>query len=278
MPGLRSTERPDPQPDPDVVGRLGRLGLPAGADGLPERSRTPHQEPGAPLHPELPPAASSPPAAGDLWRAALADRLPPWATAMRASAGGAALLTLTLICVTCLAITSWTVLHHRSALPLAPPPYVASTPFPAPTPTVEGIVVDVGGRVRHPGLVTLSPGARVADALDAAGGALRPRDVATMDLAARVNDGELLLVGLTSTASGAAAGSGASSSQPAGPVNLNSATIEQLDTLPGIGPVLAQRIVDYRTTNGPFAAVDDLNDVSGIGDTIFAELAPLVAV
>jgi competence protein ComEA len=131
------------------------------------------------------------------------------------------------------------------------------------------LVVAVAGRVKHPGLVHLSPGARVADAIDAAGGALPDTDLSTLNLARRVIDGELITVGLTAPPAGAVGG---------GPVNLNTATIDLLQTLPGVGPVLAQRIIDYRQQHGGFTAVEDLRKVTGIGDARYQELKVLVTV
>src|SRR5690349_21643931 len=119
--------------------------------------------------------------------------------------------------------------HHAAAAPQgdnAPAPVTTAV-----TPSAATIVVDVGGRVRHPGLVTLPVGARVADAIDAAGGALRPADIATIDLAAHVTDGQLLLIGVP----GEAAVGGATAGGSSGPVDLNTATVEQLDALPGVG-------------------------------------------
>ena len=139
--------------------------------------------------------------------------------------------------------------------------------------TAATIVVDVGGRVRHPGLVTLTAGARVADAIAAAGGALRPADVATIDLAAHVSDGQLLLIGVPGAAS-AGGGPGASGG---GPVDLNTATVDQLDALPGVGPVLAQRIVSWREAHGGFRSVEDLQQVPGIGARKFSDLKALVS-
>ncbi|TMM30859.1 MAG: ComEA family DNA-binding protein [Actinobacteria bacterium] len=135
------------------------------------------------------------------------------------------------------------------------------------------IVVAVQGRVTHPGLYHLPAGARVADALDAAGGALPGVDLSYVNLARKLTDGELLLIGATAPPDQAG-------TQPAsgGKVDLNTATVAQLDTLPGVGPALAQRIVEYRTQHGGFRSIDELRKVQGIGDAKFAQLKDLVAV
>lgn len=202
------------------------------------------------------------------------QRWTAWFDEVAVAASGRALMGLTAVCLGCVAVTAWVLLHHRAGPgPLAPTPFaMPAQPLPSASPV--GLVVDVGGRVRHPGLVTLPQGSRVADAVQAAGGAVRPRDLRFLNLAARVADGQLLLVGVSAAPMGGSTDPGAST----GPVNLNSATVDQLDTLPGIGPVLAQRIIDWRTQHGTFQTVADLNEVSGIGDTIFAELQPLVTV
>jgi competence protein ComEA len=139
------------------------------------------------------------------------------------------------------------------------------------------VLVDVAGRVRHPGVVQLPAGSRVIDALRKAGGA-RPRvDLTTLNLARVLADGEQILVGRTSAATGGLAGASAAAAPPAGGtamVNLNSATEEQLEALPGVGPVTAQKILDWRQTHGRFSAVDELLEVSGIGDKTLARLAP----
>ena len=189
------------------------------------------------------------------------------------TANGRALLGLAAVCACLLIVTAWALLRPRPTPPPAPLPAPAAAALPTPTPA--GIVVDVGGRVRRPGLVTLPLGSRVADAVKAAGGALRARDLMQVNLAAKVADGQLLLIGLPD---GAGSDPAAAASGTAGPVNLNSATIDQLDALPGIGPVLAQRILDWRSANGGFTTVRDLDQVSGIGDAIFSELEPLVTV
>jgi competence protein ComEA len=131
----------------------------------------------------------------------------------------------------------------------------------------------VAGEVRHPGLVTLPQGSRVADAVRAAGGPLHAGDLVGINLAARVADGQLLLVGIvggSSSPGGTMAGSG--------PLDLNSATVGQLDALPGVGPVLAQRIVAWRDAHGGFRSVDDLRQVTGIGPSKYDDLKALVAV
>ena len=146
-----------------------------------------------------------------------------------------------------------------------------------------GLVVDVAGKVRHPGVYRLPAGARVQDAVTAAGGMAPGVDPVSVNLARRLTDGEQVVVGLPAAGSPAegqpaARGGTASAGSPAGPVDLNTATVEQLDALPGVGPVLAQRIVDWRTQHGRFGSVNDLSKVSGIGDAKLADLKPLVTV
>jgi competence protein ComEA len=156
----------------------------------------------------------------------------------------------------------------------ASPTAAADQSAPAPA----SLVVSVVGRVRHPGLVTLVPGARVADAVAAAGGLLPGADTASVNLAAVVTDGQQIAVGVPG-APGDAGGQATSTGAGGGaPVNLNAATAADLDALPGIGPVLAQRIVDYRLQQGPFTSVDQLDDVPGIGPTLFAQLRKRVVV
>jgi competence protein ComEA len=135
-------------------------------------------------------------------------------------------------------------------------------------------VVSVVGLVARPGLVTLASGSRVAEAVEAAGGLLPGTDPATVNLAAVVSDGEQISVGVPAVVDGSGAAPGGAAS--AGRVNLNTAGAADLDALPGIGPVLAQRIVEHRTRHGPFRTVDQLDDVPGIGPAIAAELAELV--
>ncbi|MFL6074388.1 MAG: helix-hairpin-helix domain-containing protein [Mycobacteriales bacterium] len=141
------------------------------------------------------------------------------------------------------------------------------------------VVVAVTGKVTHPGVFSLPAGARVADAVQAAGGLLPDADPGSVNLARRLNDGEQVAVGgaVPAGAPGPPGGP-AGSATPGTLVNLNTATVEQLDTLPGVGPVLAQRIVDYRTRHGGFRSIDDLRQVDGVGDARFKQLKPRVTV
>ncbi|MEU1122654.1 ComEA family DNA-binding protein [Streptomyces sp. NPDC005899] len=145
------------------------------------------------------------------------------------------------------------------------------------------IVVDVSGKVRRPGIQHLPAGARVADALRAAGGVREGTDVTGLNRARILTDGEQVVVGLPvaqavagSSPAGGGGGSGAGQGGPAVPVSLTTATAEQLETLPGVGPVLAQHIIDYRAEHGGYRSVDELREVDGIGDRRFADLRPLV--
>ncbi len=149
----------------------------------------------------------------------------------------------------------------------------------APTSAAAMLVVDVAGKVRHPGLYRLPVGSRIDDALRAAGGVLPGVDPIRVNLAAKLTDGQQIAVGIPGAAP-APVGSDASQGTPAltAPVDLNSATLDQLESLPGVGPVLGQHIIDWRVAHGRFATIDQLRDVSGIGDVKFASLRSRVAV
>jgi len=142
------------------------------------------------------------------------------------------------------------------------------------------VVIDVAGKVRRPGIVTLPIGSRVVDAIEAAGGARRGLNLTALNLARLLIDGEQILVGIpppTGVAAASAVGS-SSAGATAALVNLNSATETDLDTLPGVGPVTAAAILQWRTDNGAFTSVDELLEVSGIGDATLADIAPFVTI
>ena len=156
-----------------------------------------------------------------------------------------------------------------------PSPPAASSPAPSTVPAT--LVVHVAGAVAAPGVYELAGGARTADAVVAAGGATPGSDVDALNLAAPLRDGERVYVPVEGEVPPplpvvAAPGS----SVPRGPVDLNRATAAELDALPGIGPATAQAIVDHRESNGPFASIDDLEQVRGIGPAKLATIRPLV--
>jgi competence protein ComEA len=156
------------------------------------------------------------------------------------------------------------------------------------------VVVSVVGLVHKPGLVTLTPGARIADALTAAGGTLDGADLIGLNMARRVTDGEQIIVGIVAApgqpaamGSSISSGPGAAAPKdapptagktpaPGGLVDLNAATVEELDTLPGVGPVTAAAIIAWRDANGRFTSVDQLGDVDGIGPARLEKLRNLV--
>ncbi len=191
--------------------------------------------------------------------------------------GVKALVAVAVAVVLLAAFLAW---HARPQVdPVAEPPIPAGADGGgAPNPRASSggeVVVAVGGKVRKPGLVHLPPGSRVADALQAAGGPLPGTDVTALNLARKVVDGELIMVGAAAPAGGSGA---AVNSAPGGPLNLNTATLADLDKLPGVGPVLAQRILTARDAQGGFRAVSDLRKVSGIGDSRYEQLKDLVTV
>jgi competence protein ComEA len=158
------------------------------------------------------------------------------------------------------------------ALPAAEPPGVVSSR------AAERIVVSVVGLVAKPGLVTLPDGARVADALRVSGGPVAGADLSALNLARRLSDGEQIYVGVPAPPGVDPAGSAGSAAAPGAPakVDLNTAALDALDTLPGVGPVTAQRILDWRTEHGRFTSVDQLREIDGIGPTRFDKLKDLV--
>jgi competence protein ComEA len=223
-----------------------------------------------------------------------------WLAAIRADPGRAGVIALGAVGVIAVLVTVFTLVRDK-------PPPVTSAKLPpvqmvssaSPTPTAEPeaagpVVVSVVGLVHKPGLVTLTAGARIADAIDAAGGALDGADLIGLNMARRVADGEQITVGIAAppgepTTMGSSVSSGPSTTpapgapstgegSPGGLVDLNTATVEQLDTLPGVGPVTAAAIVAWRDANGRFTSVDQLGDVDGIGPARLEKLRDLVHV
>jgi competence protein ComEA len=181
------------------------------------------------------------------------------------------LLAVGLVCVVSLLIAWRHVGGHAAAAPLVVAPLTPHTARAAPA--ARQLVVDVAGAVQRPGLYRFAQGARVADAIARAGGLTRRAERTAVNLAAPLADGEQVLVAARGSPASGAAGAPAGT---AGPVSLNTATAEQLDTLPGVGPVTAQKIVDYRQEHGPFTSVDGLDAIPGIGPARLADLRPLV--
>ncbi|OBG38602.1 ComEA family DNA-binding protein [Mycobacterium sp. E3198] len=234
-----------------------------------------------------------------------------WMAKMRADPGRAGAVALAIVAALAVLVTVFTLMRDRPAPVMSaklPPVERAATASPRSSATPGAgqpaggdrpVVVSVVGLVHTPGLVTLAPGARIADALQAAGGAVNGADTIGLNMARPVGDGEQIVVGLapapgrpaalgSSVASGTspapgtrgAAGPASGTVKPkAGEVlDLNTATVEQLDGLPGVGPVTAAAIVAWRQANGKFASVDQLADVDGIGPARLEKLRPLVRV
>ncbi|HLF27474.1 MAG TPA: helix-hairpin-helix domain-containing protein [Anaerolineae bacterium] len=165
--------------------------------------------------------------------------------------------------------------------PASPGIIVTLRPTPAETPTpipVSAILVYVSGAVKHPDVYSLSIGSIVKDAMNAAGGPAVDADLDRINLAAALSDGMQVHfphLGEVVPAPGASSGE---SALPGAPIDINTATLEQLDALPGIGPAIAQRIIDYRQANGPFTALDQIKEVKGIGDALFEKIKDLITV
>jgi competence protein ComEA len=224
-----------------------------------------------------------------------------WLAKVRADPGRAGAMALAAVAAIAVLVTIFTLMREQPAPVVSaklPPVDTAATgsrtPGPA-TPPNQPVVVSVVGLVHTPGLVTLAPGSRIADALKAAGGTTDGADTIGLNMARQVDDGEQIVVGLApvkgqpaALGSSVSPGSTApvptsSASRPAkgGPaqlVNLNTATVQQLDGLPGVGPVMAGAIVAWRQANGKFTSVDQLGEVDGIGPGRLEKLRPLVRV
>lgn len=225
------------------------------------------------------------------------DRLPPTLQG-RVRLSAAHLSVVALLVAAGFAVTAWWVVrsdgegelvastwaqadHAEPVDPVEPAPQLvtpvadaAATPAPAQAGTV---VVDVAGRVRRPGIVALPVGARVVDAIEAAGGARPGVDLTPLNLARVLTDGEQIVVGVPPPGGVAAPAASAPAAGAGGAlVNINSASQAELEELPGVGPVTAEAILQWRSEHGPFTAVDELLEVSGIGEATLAEMAPHV--
>jgi competence protein ComEA len=165
-------------------------------------------------------------------------------------------------------------LLHRGAAARVAPPLRVAAPAQSSRAGGKALVVDVAGAVGRPGLYRLERGSRIADAIALAGGFTRRADRVAVNLAAPVADGEEIVV--PARGAGTAGASSGAGSSPTAPLDLNTATLEQLDALPGIGPTTAQKILDYRQAHGPFHSVADLDAVPGIGQGRIEQLKGLV--
>jgi competence protein ComEA len=226
---------------------------------------------------------------------------PGWLAAVRADPGRAGAIALGGVGVVAVLVTVFTLLRDNTppvvSAKLPPVEMVSTAQSSPPAPAPDGpVIVSVVGLVHKPGLVTVSPGARIADALSAAGGALDGADLIGLNMARRVADGEQIIVGIAAppgepTTMGSSVASeptpapspvdpaaAGNASAPTTPVDLNAATEEQLDGLPGVGPVTAAAIVAWRTANGSFTSVDQLADVDGIGPARLEKLRAQVHV
>ena len=182
----------------------------------------------------------------------------------------------TLATAGCVLLVWWLLSSRPETSEPQTPLAFATTAAPSEPAQTDDLVIDVIGKVRKPGIVTVPKGSRVHEAIEAAGGLKGRVDTSSLNMARELADGEQLLVGMQPAAvpgSQAAAGGAATTK-----INLNTATAEQLDTLPGVGPVTAQSILSWRTENGRFSSVEDLLEVKGIGDATLAELRDLVMV
>ncbi len=276
--------------------------VPSGPDGPGEPPDRPAPAP-VPV-PTQPPAPARPPGRRgrharrptpgvDVVAGWLEDRLPGTLQG-RVQLGASHLTVVAVVVAAALAVACWWVLRAAgggTSVPVAveatplgsPTALVTSVSAPVPVPDATGspsgsgtIMVDVAGKVRRPGIATLPVGARVVDALAAAGGVRKGVPLTSLNLARVLTDGEQVVVGVPVPAGIVpSAAAGAAGTVPA-MVNINTAGQTELETLPGVGPVTAQAILQWRSENGAFGAVDELLEVSGIGAATLAKIAPYV--
>ncbi|MFJ7203116.1 helix-hairpin-helix domain-containing protein [Streptomyces sp. NPDC098789] len=304
----RRVGRRTPVPPSPALRRRAQALLDAGA----ARGAPPDVPPGVPRDgpPGAPAVSGAVPApVGSGWALAVRERIPVWVQ----TRCGWEPKTLGAVAVVLVVAVGFAGQHYWSARPQsvtapavsAPPlapagavavPFAAASTSPARAPAVPfvvppsasaaapaagaRIVVDVSGKVREPGIRRLPAGSRVEDALAAAGGVQPGTDTSGLNRARILLDGEQVLVGVPAQPAQGGPGPGGPApggpGQGPGPVSLATATVEQLDGLPGVGPVLARHIVDYRTARGGFRSVEELRQVNGIGDRRFADLRVLV--
>jgi competence protein ComEA len=171
-------------------------------------------------------------------------------------------------------LAAWYLARSRPEADAAAAPPVASIEVRSQTERGGRVVVDVAGAVNRPGVYTLASSARVEDALERAGGATRRADLSQVNRAAKVEDGRQILVPERAPhgAAAPAAEPGSAPGAPEQPINLNTATLEQLDQLDGVGPATAQKILEYREEQGGFGSVDELDRIPGIGEKRLAAL------
>ena len=165
--------------------------------------------------------------------------------------------------------------YFLNSRPQAEPVVIQEIPTAATESVTTLLIINVAGKVKNPGVYQLPPGSRVVDALEAAGQQLKGVDISDINLARVLVDGEQILIGSNRTVSSKVAAKKITADNP---LDINRATIAQLDTLPGIGPVTAQRIIDYRTKAGRINAVDELKKISGLGGVKFEEIKALLRV
>ncbi|NUU20151.1 MAG: ComEA family DNA-binding protein [Streptomycetaceae bacterium] len=291
-------------PNPQTASRLAAL-FPAEHSG---ESRNPEIPPGgSPPRPDPEPPDGVPPPAARRLADSVADRIPPGLRAFRVGVDGrvvAAVAVLALLAIVVAGVGWWRARPEPVAVPQAgamaplaatvsssdapskrPASAVSASSATMPASAAASVAVHIVGRVAHPGLFTLPSGARVDDALKAAGGVLPGTDLAVLNLARIVADGEQIPVGVPGAtaapvppaglpAPGAASGAPGAATA----VDLNSAPAEQLESLPGIGPVMASGIIEWRTAHGRFTSVDQLREIRGIGERRFEELRTKVRV
>ena len=251
-------------------------------------------DPARPAGPPAEPTAAPPVPVPGRHAARRPPSLLPETLRGRVALGPAQLAVVALLLAAGLVATCWWVLRGQAERVEAPPPPVSVASEPplvdvspvaastSASASTGSVTVDVTGKVRHPGIVVLDAGARVVDALDAAGGARPGVDLSGLNLARLLVDGEQVVVGVPpppGVAAGAAAGATPSPGAPGAPlVNLNTASQSELEALPEVGPVTAQAILAWRDEHGGFTAVDELLEVDGIGDATLGQVAPYVTV